>query len=57
MKAYRSDFLFTLDLVVVIGIYKSHNRTERDSQGVGGDILISKKLFLELCGPRGNSFR
>ena len=30
---------------------KSHNRTERDSQGVGQDILISKKLFLELCGP------
>ena len=35
----------------------NHNRTERDSQGVGRDILISKKLFLELCGPRGNSFR
>ena len=30
---------------------KSHNRTERDSQGVGRDILISKKLFLEPCGP------
>ena len=29
---------------------KSHNRTERDSQGVGRDILISKKLFLEPCG-------
>ena len=36
---------------------KSHNRTERDSQGVGRDILISKKLFLELCGPCENSFR
>ena len=36
---------------------KSHNRTERDTQGVGRDILIPKKLFLELCGPRGNSFR
>ena len=35
---------------------KSHNRTERDSQGVGRDILISKKLFLELCEPRGNSW-
>ena len=36
---------------------KSHNRTERESKGVYWDILISKKLFLELCGPRGNSFR
>ena len=27
---------------------KSHNRTERESQGVGRDILIPKKLFLEL---------
>ena len=36
---------------------KSHNSTERDSQGVGRDILISKELILELCGPRGNSFR
>ena len=36
---------------------KSHNRTERETQGVGRDILIPKKLFLELCGPRGNSFR
>ena len=36
---------------------KSHNRTERDTQGVGRDILIPKKLFLELCGPHGNSFR
>ena len=36
---------------------KSHNRTERESKDVGRDILISKKLFLELCGPRGNSFR
>ena len=27
-----------------------NNRTERDSQGVGQDILISKKLFLEPCG-------
>ena len=35
---------------VQIVITKSHNRTERDSQGVGRDILISKKLFLELCG-------
>ena len=39
------------------GKTKSHNRTERDTQGVGRDILIPKKLFLELCGPRGNSFR
>ena len=30
--------------------FKSHNRTERDSQGVGRDILIPKKLFLERCG-------
>ena len=29
---------------------KSHNRTETDFQGVGRDILISKKLFLEPCG-------
>ena len=29
-----------------IGFAKSHNRTERDSQGVGRDILISKKLWL-----------
>ena len=36
---------------------RSHNRTERESKGVGRDMLISKKLFLELCGPRGNSFR
>ena len=36
---------------VLIKLTKSHNRTERDSQGVGRDILISKKLFLELCGP------
>ena len=38
-------------------LVKSHNRTERESKGVGRDILISKKLFLELCGPRENSFR
>ena len=31
-------------------MFKSHNRTERDPQGVGRDILIPKKLFLELCG-------
>ena len=36
---------------------RDHNRTERESKGVGRDILISQKLFLELCGPRGNSFR
>ena len=30
-------------------LIKSHNRTERDSQGVSRDILISKKLFLELA--------
>ena len=36
---------------------KSHNKTERESKSVGQDILISKKLFLELCRPRGNSFR
>ena len=35
---------------VQIVITKSHNRTERDSQDVGRDILISKKLFLEPCG-------
>ena len=29
---------------------KSHNRTERESQGIGRDILIRKKLFLEPCG-------
>ena len=34
----------------VLNSIKSHNRTERDSQGVGWDILISKKLFLEPCG-------
>ena len=42
---------------IYIQVNKSHNRTERESKGVGLDILISKKLFLELCGPRGNSFR
>ena len=36
---------------------KSHNRTERDTQGVGRDILIPKKLFLELCGLCENSYR
>ena len=36
---------------------KSHNRAERESKGVGRDILISKKLFLELCRASGNSFR
>ena len=35
---------------------KSHNRTERDSQGVGRDILISKKLFLAGL-PRARSAR
>ena len=43
--------------VFMFTFVKSHNRTERESKGVGRDILISKKLFLELCGPRGNSFR
>ena len=47
---------FSIDLTVIT-ISNSHNRTERESKGVGWDILISKKLFLELCGPRGNSFR
>ena len=42
---------------IYIQVNKSHNRTERESKGVGLDILISKKLFFELCGPRGNSFR
>ena len=32
---------------------KSHNRTERESKGVGRDILISKKLFLGLCRASG----
>ena len=41
----------------LLSLNKSHNRTERDSQGVARDILISKKLFLELCGPCENSFR
>ena len=36
---------------------RDHNSTERESKGVGRDILISKQLFLELCGPRRNSFR
>ena len=40
-----------------IGVHKRNDRTERDTQGVGRDILIPKKLFLELCGPRGNKFR
>ena len=40
-----------------IRFVKSHNRTERDTQGVGRDILSPKKLFLELCGPCENSFR
>ena len=35
---------------------RDHNRTERESKGVGRDILISQKLFLELCGPRGKQF-
>ena len=43
--------------VFMFTFIKSHNRTERESKGVGQDILISKKLVLELCGPRGNSFR
>ena len=38
------------NLIITISKIKSHNRTERDSQGVGRDILISKKLFLEPCG-------
>ena len=46
-------WLFAITFTLV----KSHNRTERVSKGVGRDILISKKLFLELCGPRRNSFR
>ena len=44
-------------LGIKISSAKSHNRTERDTQGVGRDILIPKKLFLELCGPCENSFR
>ena len=40
-----------------VNVVKNHNRTERESEGVGPDIFILKKLFLELCGPRGNSFR
>ena len=43
--------------VKILPFAKSHNRTERDTQGVGRDILIPKKLFLELCGPCENSFR
>ena len=39
-----------------ISFSKSHNTTKRESKGVGRDILISKKLFLEQCGPHGNSF-
>ena len=34
---------------------KSHNRTEKESPN--HDIIISNKLFLELCRPCGNSFR
>ena len=45
------------DPAFLMGDGKSHNRTARESEGVGRDILILKKLFLELCGPRGNSFR
>ena len=43
--------------VFMFTFIKSHNRTERESKGVDRDILIPKKLFLELCGPRENSFR
>ena len=51
-------FLFCfVFFAITFTLVKSHNRTERESKGVGWDILISKKLFLELCGPRGNSFR
>ena len=39
-----------------VNVVKNHNRTERESEGVGPDIFILKKLFLELCGPHGNSF-
>ena len=46
-------WLFAITFTLV----KSHNRTERESKDVGRDILMSKKLFLQLCGPRGNSFR
>ena len=49
--------LLSFRAVCKFGRIKSHNRTARDTQGVGRDILIPKKLFLELCGPRGNSFR
>ena len=45
------------EVFFLIHMDKSHNKTERESKGVGRDILISKKLFLELCRPRGNSFR
>ena len=48
--------LLSFRAVCKFGRIKRHNRTERDTQGVGRDILIPKKLFLELCGPRGNSF-
>ena len=46
-----------LFFAITFTLVKSHNRTERESKDVGRDILISKKLFLELCVPRGNSFR
>ena len=44
---------------MAIAFAKSHNRTEKESpsQALREEILISKKLFLELCGPCENSFR
>ena len=54
-KRYRIEMIKAKKSVSIINS-KSHNRTERESKGVGRDILISKKLFLELCRASGNSF-
>ena len=49
---YRIEMIKAKKSVSIINS-KSHNRTERESKGVGRDILISKKLFLELCRASG----